>query len=94
MAAHQAEAFDERSALVASGHSFLQIVRYGKGQMHEVVCLFHDADAPVEIGREAEGGVVLGAEVATGIESLVADEHPLFETLPSQQLGRAETARP
>ena len=93
VATHQAEALDERGTVVAGGHALLQIVGYGEGKMHEVVCLLHDADAPVEVGRETECGVVLGAEVAPGIEGLVADEHSLLETFPGQPFGRGETAR-
>ena len=70
----------------------MQIVGYGEGKMHEVVRLLHDADAPVEVGRETECGVVLRTKVAPGIEGLVADEHSLLETFPGQPFGRGETA--
>ena len=92
VATHQAEAFDERGAVVAGGHAFLQVVGHGEGQVQEVVRLLHYTDAPIEIGRETECGVVFGTKVAPCVEGLVANEHPLFETAPCQLFGWSEAA--
>ena len=54
--------------------------------------LLHHADTPVEVSGEAVAEVIGHGMVAAGEESLVADEHPLAETVPCKVLRRFEAA--
>ena len=92
VAGHDAETLFERSLVVARRHTFSEIVDEGKVGVVENLRLFHNLNAPVEVGREAIAQVIRHHEVASGKEGLVADEHPLAETFPCQYFGGREAA--
>ena len=70
---HNAETFFKRGFPVLGSHAFVQIVYYREAGIVQRVCLFHDADAPVEICRKAILQIVWPYERVAGEECLVAD---------------------
>ena len=57
-----------------------------------VRAFFHDADAPIKVGREAVLHIVGYGQTSFSEESLMTNEHPLLETLPRQHFGCGEAA--
>ena len=55
-------------------------------------CFFHDADAPIKVGREAVLHIVGYGQTSFSEESLMTNKHPLLETLPCQHFGCGEAA--
>ncbi len=89
---HDAETFSKGGFLVLRRHALVQIVDYREMRVVQRLCLFHDADAPVEVGGKAVLQVVRYRQTPFGEECLMADEHTLSETFPCQHFGGGETA--
>ena len=94
VAAHDVEAFDERGAVVARGESLVEVVHQCQVGVMQVPGLLHDADAPVEVRREAVAQVIVRGDGTAGEEGLVAHEHAVPEALPREVLGRGQAAHP
>ena len=82
--------FYRHAAFEIVGHHHIYITQ---GQPH-AVGLAHDADAPVDVGRQTVLRVVLQVlgQVGAGIEGLMADEHAVAERAPRQPCGRLQPA--
>lgn len=88
--------------MIARGGAFAQVVGdgevgvdHGERTWGDALGMLHDADAPIEVGREAV--VLRVVEMLTGDvgarkEGLMTHEHALTKAAPSQVLGRGEPA--
>ena len=94
---HDTEAFEKGFTMVEGGLAFFGIIGNDHVEVVEGNVFlgggFHDADAPVDVGRVAITKVVGcgNGKVGTGVESLMADEHAVTEGFPVEVLRRRET---
>lgn len=83
---HEAESLHERTAMVAGGHAFCEVVgEYGVGVVDAEVSTFgltEESYTPVVVGRKTVTQIVgsKACEVCACVETLVTDEHAAEET--------------
>ena len=94
---HDTEAFEKGFTMVEGGLAFFGIVGNDHVEVVEGNVFlgggFHDADAPVDVGRVAVTKVVGcgNGKVCTGVEGLMTNEHAVTERFPGKVFGGSET---
>lgn len=91
---HDSEAFEQRFLMILGGHALVEVVTYDAVCMMcgllQLIGFLQDADAPIEVGREAVLHIVTdGAEQAlVRKECLMAHQHTVLKRRPSKLFGR------